>query len=566
MWKTINIKRLHCQIPLLFVMLLLLVMPAKAQEEDKPYSEQVDIIAPYQPSIEDARKIDMAPELKVQQPEKKTLEYNIAPQKIPVEVELEEMQPVRFRTGTKETLKSNYIRGGGGNVKTAYGELFTTSRQSQEHRIGLHLKHLSHGGDVQDYATAQNSQNLAEVFGEKYYKNSSLYAQAFYDRNTLHRYGFMPENYTETFADDDIRQQFTSFGANIRYEDLDKKRDEFDYRLNLGYYYWKDNYQSLENALNLNVFAAQPSQMLGAIEYQSFAVKGDFNFFNSGDSLNAINTVDLNFTPYFEMENGFYRLKAGATLSAVMSDEQDPELTAFPYAEARIHMVPGYLSLVGAISGKKEHQSYRELSSQNPFIKSDITREFTTQKIDAFGALSGNITRGVDFNLKVSYLEADNYPLFVTDYSKIFENEFEMAYDDVSRLTYGGSLSVKMADRFLLDAAVRYNDYTTTVENRAWHLPELEIESTVSYSSEMKMPLNFRLKATSLSGRVARDSNGDISELDDVFDLGFEVLYEHSSSLGVFLEINNLLSQDQTLWYQYPSYGITALAGVSYSF
>ncbi len=566
MWKTINMKRLHRQMPLLILGLMFLAMPAKAQEEQQPYSEQVDIIAPYQPSINDARKINMAPELKVQQPEKKTLEYNITPQKIPVEVELDEMQPVRFKSGTKETLKSNYIRGGGGNVKTAYGELFTTSRQSQKHRIGLHLKHLSHGGDVEDYATAQNSQNLAEVFGEKYYKKSSLYARVFYDRNTLHRYGFRPDNFTETFSGDDIRQRFTSFGTNIRYENLDKKRDEFDYQLNLGYYHWKDDYQSLENALNLNVFAAQPSQMFGAIEYQSFAVKGDFNFFNSGDSLTAINTVDLNFTPYFEIENGFYRLKAGATLSAVMSDEQDPELAAFPYAEARIHMVPGYLSLSGAISGKKEHQSFRELSRENPFIKSDINREFTTRKIDAYGALSGNIARGVDFNLKVSYLETENYPLFVTDFSKTFENEFEMAYDDVSRLTYGGALSVKASDRFLLDASVKFNDYTTTSQNRAWHLPEMEIESAVSYSPAMKMPLNFRLKATSLSGRVARDSNGNVVELDDIFDLGFEVLYEHSSSLGVFLEINNLLSQDQTLWYQYPSYGITALAGVSYSF
>ncbi|MGM0566422.1 MAG: hypothetical protein ACQESX_06685 [Bacteroidota bacterium] len=566
MWKTINLTRLYRQLLLLFIGLILITMPARAQEEDQPYSEQVDIIAPYQPSIEDARKINMTPELKVQKPEKKTLEYNITPQKIPVEVELEDMQPVRFQSGVKETLKSNYIRAGGGNVKTAYGELFTTSRQSQEHRIGLHLKHLSHGGDIQDYATAQNSQNLAEVFGEKYYKNSSLYARAFYDRNTLHRYGFMPDNYTETYADDDIRQRFTTLGANIRYENLDKKRDEFDYKLNLGYYYWEDNYQSLENAVNLNFFAAQPSEMFGAIDYQSFAIEGGFNFFNSGDSLNAINTVDLNVTPFFEIENGFYRLKAGATLSAVMSDEQDTELTAFPYAEARIHMVPGYLSLSGAVSGKKVHQSFRELSSRNPFIKSDITREFTTHKIDAFGALSGNIARGVDFNIKVSYLEAENYPLFITDYSKAFENEFEIAYDDVSRLTYGGSLSVKVTDRFLLDATVRYNDYTTTSENRAWHLPELELESSVSYSPVMKMPLNFRLKATSLNGRVATDSNGNVVELDDIFDLGFEVLYEHSSSLGVFLEINNLLSQEQSLWYQYPSYGINAMAGVSYSF
>ncbi|MDZ7775543.1 MAG: hypothetical protein U5L09_08045 [Bacteroidales bacterium] len=55
-------------------------------------------------------------------------------------------------------------------------------------------------------------------------------------------------------------------------------------------------------------------------------------------------------------------------------------------------------------------------------------------------------------------------------------------------------------------------------------------------------------------------------ELDDIIDLGFEVHYERSSSSGAFIELNNILAQNQPLWYNYPSYGFNALAGVSYSF
>jgi hypothetical protein len=537
-----------------------------AAQDDEPYSEQVTITAPYQPSIQDARKIDIAPELKVQEPEKKTVEYNITPQKISMDVELEPMQAVRVKSGEKELLKSNYIRGGIGNYKTAYGELFTTSKQSRDHRIGLHLKHMSHGGDVKDYATALNSQNLAEVFGEKYYKESSLYGKGFFNRDVLHHYGFLPADYAQPFTEDDIRQQFTTFGGEVRYENLDKQKDEFDYQVGMKFYGWRDDYQSLENAAHLHVFAEQPAEVLEAIDFQSFAIDGGFQFYNSGDSLKAINTVNMNIKPYFEIKNGFYRLQAGANLSTVMSDETDPAFTVFPHAKAWIHMVPGYLTITGAVTGNKEHQSFRKLSSENPFIKPYINREYTTNKIDTYGALTGNIARGFDFSLKVNYLEASGYPLFVNDFTKTFDNQFEMIYEDLSILTYGGAVSVVAADRLQLDASVRYNTYSTEAEIEAWHLPELEIDASAVYTPQMKMPLNFRIKATSLSGRYAKDNAGNAVELDDIIDLGFEVHYEHSSSLGAFIELNNILAQNQPLWYNYPSYGFNALAGVSYSF
>ncbi len=570
MWTIIKSKSLTImKIKSILIALLVLAQTATlvAQDEQGSYSEEVTIIAPYQPSIQDARKISLFPEIKIEVPEKKELKYNIVPQKIPMEVELEPMRAVRVQGNEEvEPLKSNYIRGGIGNYRTAYGELFTTTKQSESHRLGLHLKHLSHGGDIDDYATAQNSENLAELFGEKYYKKSSLYGKLFFERDVLHRYGFMPADFSETFTDDDIQQIFTKFGANIRFENLDKDEDEFDYHLDLGYFGWRDNYNSLENEVRLKVFAEQPAEILEFVEYQSFAIKGDMRFYNSGDSINAINTVNLNITPYLDIQNGFYHLQAGANLSTIMSDEKDAEITAFPYARAWIHVVPGYVTLTGGISGKKEHQSFRKLSGINPFIKSDITRKFTTTEIDTYGALTGNIARGVDFNLKITYEDYRDYPLFVTDFSKTFNNEFKIAYDDISRLGYGGALAIKAGHSLELDVAARYFTYTTTNETQAWQLPELEMNATATYSPQLPIPLNFKLKAKSLSGRYAKDSSGTAVEMEDILDLSFAVQYEHSSSLGAFLELNNLMAENQYWWYNYPSYGFNALAGVSYSF
>ena len=570
MWTITNRKSLKIMKikSLLISLMVFVIAPAlMAQEDQKPYSEEVTIIAPYQPSIQDARKLSLFPEIKVEAPEKKEVKYNIVPQKIPMDVELEPMRAVRVQGNEEvEPLKSNYIRGGIGNYKTAYGELFTTSKQSESHRIGLHLKHLSHGGEINDYATAKNSENLAELFGEKYYKKSSLYGKLFFERNMLHRYGFMPADFTETFEDEDIRQIYTKFGGNIRYENLEKEEDEFDYHLDLGYFGWRDNYNSLENEVRLKAFAEQPAEIFDFVEYQSFAIDADLRFYNSGDSINAINTVNLNITPYIDIKNGFYHLQAGANLSTIMSDEKDAEITAFPYAKAWVHIVPGYVTLTGGISGKKEHQSFRKLSGINPFIKSDITRKFTTTEINTYGALTGNIARGVDFNLKITYEDYRDYPLFVTDFTKTFNNEFKLAYDDITKLGYAGALSITAGHSLEIDMSANYFTYTTTNEAEAWHLPELEISAAATYTPNLPIPLNFKLKAKSLSGRYAKDSNGNAEAMEDILDVSFAVQYEHSSSLGAFLELNNLMAENQYWWHNYPSYGFNALVGVSYSF
>lgn len=573
MWRITNMKTIQNMKNIALLLVLAAIMwanPVLSQEEETEYTGEVTIIAPYQPSIQDARKINIQPSIEIEVPEKKEVHYNIVPQKVTMEaLELDPMRAVHVREEIdREYLKSNYIRGGIGNYKTAYGELFSTSRQSKEHRMGIHLKHISHGGDINDYATAQNSHNLGELFGEKYYKKSSLYGKAFFDKKVVHRYGFQPENFVQTYDDDDIKQSFTTFGANMQFENLDKKEEEFDYALDLSYYGWRDNYESLENGVNLNIYGEKPVELFSAIEYQSFGMMADMNFYNSGDSIEAMNAVNLNIKPYVEFKNGFYHLRAGVNLSMATSDvdDKDTELTIFPDLEAWIHMVPGYLSLTGGITGNKQHQSFRKLSTANPFIKSDVIREFTTYKIDTYGALTGNLMRGVDFNLQVNYQDIENYPLFTTDFSKDFDNEFDVVYDDLTITDFNGSISVKGGESFDLTTSLHYYSYATTNEAEAWHLPEMKISAAATINPELKIPLSFTAKATSLSGRYAKNAAGAAEELDDIFDLSISAQYEHTSALGIFVEVNNILAQNQYWYFEYPSYGMNILAGVSYNF
>ena len=557
--------------------LLFLFANANAQQKDKQqeeYNEEVTIIAPYQPSISDARKIEMYPSVKVETPEKRKVTYNIQPQKINVTFSPEQLEAVRLKQPSEESINANFIKAGFGNYKTPYAELFSTTGHSETHRLGFHVKHLSHAGDIKDYATPKNSHNMAEIFGEKYYKKSSLYGKVLYNRDMIHRYGFQPElpiYQSLSYEDDDLRRTYSSLSANLRFENLDKDEEEFDYHIDLDAYRWWDNHESLENAIDFEMFGNKPVEWFEAINYQSFGIKGNFRFLNTGDSIEAINSTHISLKPFMQFRDGYYFIKGGINLSTVMTDNKDTEFTIFPDIQARIHVVPEYLTLFGGLSGGKEAHALKKITNENPFLISDIISQtnrenYLTTKMDAYGGIKGNIAKGFDFRLKASYREQSDYPLYVTDFNKNFDNQFDIIYDDITVTEFSGGFNIKGGDIFKLDLSGHYFTYATQNAQEPWHLPELKFRGRAEYELPDAFPLTLSLSSTILTGRQARGNNNTIVELEDIIDVSAGAEYEYNESLTAFLKVNNITAQNQYRWYDYPTYGLNFLIGAGYSF
>jgi hypothetical protein len=552
----------------IFVSIIMLLTLTVQGQQQQDYTEEVTIVAPYEPSISNARKIYLSPSIKIEKLEKQELTYEIIPQKIDVKLELDPLEAVRVQDDKRVDLKNNFIKGGFGNYATPYGELYTTSNASSKHRLGLHLKHLSHNGDIKGVADPSGSLNQALVFGEKFFKKSSLYGRASYDRKVVRYYGFEPDNLV--FADDDIKQIYQTFNASMAYENLDKDEEAFDFHLKTDFYHWANDDKSLENQLHFNIYGNKPVEWFDFLKYQSFGLTTEINFVNSGDSINAINVMNMDVKPFLHTKSGVYDLKAGINLSVLMDDEQQSFVTFYPDVQARIHLVPDFLTLFGGLTGHKKVQTFRNLSFDNPFIKATIERKYTNHKVQVYGGMTGNITRGFDFSLKYEYQEIENHPLFVKDFQNSPVSgrfmQFQLAYDTLKMSTFSGGIVVKGLDRFTLSLDGAYHQYTTRIEEKPWHMPAFELNSHISYELQQSFPLTLSLGTTLLTGRYAKNQAGNAVALDNIVDINAGAAYHFSPSLDVFLQLNNLLTENQ-YWYDgYPSYGLNLLVGVSYSF
>ena len=64
------------------------------------------------------------------------------------------------------------------------------------------------------------------------------------------------------------------------------------------------------------------------------------------------------------------------------------------------------------------------------------------------------------------------------------------------------------------------------------------------------------------NGVPYRTVGGTVGRLDPLVNLNLHGDYYITSSIGAFVELNNLVGNKRERWYRYPSYGFNAKAGV----
>ncbi|MEA3504216.1 MAG: hypothetical protein U9R32_03365, partial [Bacteroidota bacterium] len=347
---------------------------AQKKKKVKKYSEEITIIAPYQPSISDARKIDIFPKINYKKITKAKQSYSITPQKLNANFSLEPLSAVRVKdTRSTEKLFSNYIKAGIGNYKTPFAELYSASKQSDNLILGVHLKHLSSSGTINDYATSSNSHNKVSVFGKKIFKNTSVMGNIDYNREMTHYYGFKPNDFPGiSYDDNDIKRVASKIETNIKYASSNTDSEKLQYSANANFYHWWDDYNSMENCFTLTTHAHKPVEWLDFIESEAFAINAIFEFYNSGDSIEAENSIHMHITPQLKVENGFYELAAGVSLSSIMADTNSTEFKIFPEVYAKVHIIPGYFSIFGGITGYENRQTFKNIVKENPFTIPDV--------------------------------------------------------------------------------------------------------------------------------------------------------------------------------------------------
>ncbi|MCF8304000.1 MAG: hypothetical protein K9I94_12050 [Bacteroidales bacterium] len=579
-----NISLMNNKSNLVFILIFLASLAfAKSglAQEDK-YTEEITVIAPYQPSISNAYKIKHNPALKDTIGKKPSVGYQIEPLKLEYDYQPQSLEAATIEGEPLTKLYRNFIKGGIGTYTTPLFEFYATSKRAEEHHIGVHLKHLSSNGDIDDYGYPGLSNNDVKLFGQKFTDEHTIFAQAKYNREVVHYYGYQQKDFATSFSNDDIKQRYSYLGGEIGIESRYERRDKLNHELALEYYYLSDFYETEEQHAQLNGGIDTDFSLFDTDENQNIGIKLNGHFIDFTKPGTSKQYGSATVTPFIKTHFGEYSLSGGLHATAELSSDSS-KFRLYPFAETRLELVENYLSIFAGLKGKMSHNTFDQYRRENPFVFSLIKTENTYNKMEFYGGFKAAFARRFDFNARVSHAQIDHMPFYrfnddrsmnvLSIVPAIPNNRFDVWFDDVTLLNVNAELSYDRPDKLNVLLGGNYYRYTMDQLEKPWHKPDYDVYLNGRYNIQDKFMItaNLRSEGKSYAKKFHYNSSGNTSsgttfKIPAWTDLSFGVEYRYNKMLSGFLNFNNVLNKRYQQWLDYPSQKFNVLGGVTYAF
>lgn len=542
--------------------------------------EQVTVIAPYSPTITKAQKIPEFPAAETNTNSKFKLEYYTNPKLMATHFELKDLQAARYVSPNNPKYKQNVIKAGFGLYTTPYAELFLNGKLNSNWTVGLHARHLSSKASVKDFGYSGFSQNGAEFWTKNIGKRKVVWLSGFYQRDAYHYYGFHPDDYLTQYVtppDFDSLTAQTFSDAGLKFEVFSTQgQTKNGFKIDGQYRYFWDKFNNLENLVDLNGTFRRPIEFLG-LKNQSVGVGLNTEVVVTNWKAN---TQPLNFVPQtnsiYSPQNffhgkidlrGFYNIaydrfdfKAGAVLSVGL--DSTSTIKVYPDFRVKATIISNVLDYFLQFDGKLMSPSYYSLTRENPFVAANVPMKYTSQTYRIKTGFNVNIAGIADVKLWGSKERLQNAAFFTSDTTSLYNNQYWLLYDDADRLQIGGDVEVnyKGVD---FNFQLVYQDFTPDNERQAWYKPSWTSRVEASYWLYDNLMLSIEVQSRS---KVWAKVGNTEQQLKGWMDIGAAANYHLNKQFSAFVQLNNLLSQQYQLWYNYPVKGFGAMAGVSYAF
>jgi len=538
-------------------------------------TEEITVVAPYQPSVSDAFKINVSPRIPEEKLDKPDFDYSIEAKTIQTPVFLEPIKPAKIMGESVSKLYRNYAKIGLGNYWTPLFEFYANKLRSKKNAFGVYVKHLSSSGEIKGYAPTGNSNTTVSAYGKKFMKNQTLSLEVDYNRTGAHFYGYKPDSVPDLdLSKKDIKQSYNRFGFNTGIESNHTRGKKVNNQTNLGYYYLFDRYDATEHKIKVDEQINKQFEFFEFSEIEKLGLDLGLDYYINKDTITDHNSGLIRIDPYYNLVFDQYSFKVGVRADIAM--DSSTKVHVYPIVAIEVKVVKEILRTYAGIYGEMNKNSLKSFSDENPFIISTIEKRFSNNKLSQFGGIRGRLGKYLDYNLSFVNSTIENMPMFVNDtVSALGEglyNQFTVVYDKVKYSRIIAEFGFHYKNKFNAMLKGKYNSYFLDNEDEAWHKPALEISLSADYNMQDKILLKAELITRSkmyAKGYEITASNDIIVkalEIDPMIDLNLGVEYRYSNVLSGFLTLNNVLGQRFYRWYNYPSYRFNMMLGITYSF
>lgn len=510
------------------------------------------------------------------------LNYSNVPSMAKTEVTPEPIQQANLRIKEKlDKLYKSYIKLGFGNYTNLLGEYYFNEERARDHDYGIHFKHLSTNGGIDDVGYNGTSTDRLSLYGKKYWNKVAGKLALEYERRGVYYYGFPADSfdlskkdYQQVYNAPAIRMEMGSYkgDTNKLYHQeslfyrpfLDKlgTQEHFVSGTFSGGKFRNNEFYSLGAYFDVNAYSLNDSTGL-------YMFKSPQVYTYARQHVNGIFTLNPSVNTKWDQ----LQMRVGIKL-ALNGDNSVAKFYFFPDIDISYSLFNNIFIPYLKVGGDLIRNNYYGFSQVNPFVLNTSPLANTRNKLNIEGGFKGSLGNHTSFNISASYKANDDMPLFFNDTIFSFMNRFNVIYDRVSITRFGAQMLYRKGEKWHVLVSGNYYIYDTRDELRAWHLPNFDGNLMLIYDLGDKLIARLNTKVvgtreawtTEVIDGQTPEFGKYIVKLDPYFDVDVQLEYRYTKRFSVFLNLNNVASQKYETYYKYRVQAFNLLGGLTYSF
>lgn len=537
----------------------------------------------YNPTLADVSKIDIRPQPYDTILPEKAITYELLQVKGEVPAQVDSIEAARLNIQlAQEKLYKGFAKAGFGLYTTPLVELYYNQTRSRKNGYGLHYKHLSSNGGIDERGPSDYSFNKLDGYYNAYLRHHAVEGRLTYDRRRVSYYGYSSTDSLESLQrlapeppEDALKQVYNDIGFALRVKSLFKDSTKLAHDAGLEVH----NFTNLTGSRELNVkLDGRFSMVQGTETYGGELLIDNNSYRGERDSLPELrqNGTLVGISPYVSTSNGRYLVRVGA---GIFVDAMGKTTFHFyPQAYAQFRLFDDILVPYVGVDGHRKRNGLRSLVRENPFLLGAPSLLNSSLMHDLYGGLRGSLSRDLGFDVRISKSRMKDRPLFLgvgnNHQGVLYGDRFMPVYDRVDQLDISGELRYSHDERVDIHGGIHLFSYGLEDQAEAWNLPIYTINLGAVYDFRDKLLLKVEaefLGRREMPATVPADWN-DLSPAPTAraaggyvdFHLGLE--YRYTKRLSVFLDFSNLSASKYERWYNYPVQRTLVLGGATFAF
>ena len=501
------------------------------------------------------------------------LNYTVLKKQEKPEYKVEKIKPAKIVDEPLKKLYKHYAKVGFGNYTSPLVEFSMSNLRSKDYAGSVYLKHYSMNGKLKDVGPPQFSDNEIVLDGKKFFKDFTLNGSLAYKRNVVHRYGYSPnsfpaDSFPDVFSKSATKQRFSFIGTSVDLTSSELRPSKWLQKIGIDYYNFQDKFGTTENK-----FGIMANLVKSVSKKSDVLIDAGLDYYNEKMAIHGGNDFIPRLRAAFATSGKTWKLKVGIGTALDVTDSLTKGYI-YPQVDFQYSLVENIFYFYAGANGDLQRNSYRNLTSENPFIASDIALKNSNQQAKLFAGLRGAFSSKMTFNAFVSQSFINNLPYYVNqvDTGSVAGNVFNVVYDKTSLLTVGGDLGFQAGEKLMLNASAAYNFYGMDKQLQPWHRPAITGKFTGKYNLKDKIIISADVYylGPQFGRTFTQDTLGVITynevKIKHLIDINLGVEYRYNQRFSAFVNFNNIASYRYYRWSQYPSQRFNFMVGLTANF